>query len=481
MIVPDVYRTMGAHYMIDACGIAASYVLMVALWRMSVTHTAAYGIRIAGAAMLMAVLAGCLYVVGAENAALPHWPVNAALAAAALALGGGTAWWRARKAAMSALPQLTVLFNGMGAAAAAAIASLELFAHRAHAPADLVMASTAAWLAAISSTAAWVAWAKLRGILRSPVQVSGRSALAAALLLAAVALGVNIVRTVSGDAAPFLPLFGLAGSFFGCALLCALLVTLPIDALYIPVAASMINAVTGVSVALVGIVLRMPALTVVGMLVGGAGLRLAQLRARSASRTVIAALLGDVGQLSRESRSLDAGDAAVSMNYARKVIVVPGYGLAAAQGQHKLHELMKLLMSAGVEVKVALHPMAGRMPGQMGVILADAHVPDGLILPSADVEDGFRSADLVLVVGASDAVNPSADTIKTLPMFGIPSLDAGMARQIYVIKRGAGAGYSGIANPAFDGDNCHCIYGDAQTVLIKMIDALRVAQIPAAA
>jgi NAD(P) transhydrogenase subunit beta len=292
---------------------------------------------------------------------------------------------------------------------------------------------------------------------------------------------VNIVRTVSGDAAPFLPLFGLAGSFFGCALLCALLVTLPIDALYIPVAASMINAVTGVSVALVGIVLRMPALTVVGMLVGGAGLRLAQLRARSASRTVIAALLGDVGQLSRESRSLDAGDAAVSMNYARKVIVVPGYGLAAAQGQHKLHELMKLLMSAGVEVKVALHPMAGRMPGQMGVILADAHVPDGLILPSADVEDGFRSADLVLVVGASDAVNPSADTIKTLPMFGIPSLDAGMARQIYVIKRGAGAGYSGIANPAFDGDNCHCIYGDAQTVLIKMIDALRVAQIPAAA
>jgi NAD(P) transhydrogenase subunit beta len=143
--------------------------------------------------------------------------------------------------------------------------------------------------------------------------------------------------------------------------------------------------------------------------------------------------------------------------------------------------LIKLLLAAGVDVKVAQHPMAGRMPGQMAAMLAEAHVADELILPFPGGDDAFRGADIALVVGANDVVNPSANLIKSLPMFGMPFLDAGMARKIFVVKRGAGAGYSGIENPAFDGEHCSFIYGDAQTVLIKMLETLRVAEFPRAA
>ena len=278
--------------------IVASYVLMVGLWRMSATHTSAYGIRIAGAAMVMAVLAGCLYLVGAETATSAHWWVNSALAATALVLGGGTAWWRARNAAMTALPQLTLLFNGMIAVAAAAIASLELFAHRAHATADLVMTLMAAWLAVLSCTGSFIAWARLSEIIRFPVHLPARSALSATLLLAAVVLGVNIASMMSGDAAPLLRLYELTGAFFGCALVCALLVTLPISAGCMPVAVSMISAVTGMTVALVRILLGMPALTIVGMLVVGA-----RIAARTAPGRVGqsdghgGASLGDVGDV----------------------------------------------------------------------------------------------------------------------------------------------------------------------------------------
>jgi len=168
-----------------------------------------------------------------------------------------------------------------------------------------------------------------------------------------------------------------------------------------------------------------------------------------------------------------AGDAGIFMRYASTVIIVPGYGLAVAQGQQKLYEFVKLLQAAGVSVKFAVHPVAGRMPGQMDVLLAEAGVPYDLIFQLEDINDAFATADVALVIGANDVVNPAARTDKSSPIFGMPILNADKAKQVYVVKRGEGKGYAGIVNGLFYGDNCNMVYGDAQAVLVQMIEAVR--------
>jgi len=179
------------------------------------------------------------------------------------------------------------------------------------------------------------------------------------------------------------------------------------------------------------------------------------------------------GAIKGSLRPVEASDAGIAMRYASKVIIVPGYGLAAAQAQQKLYEFVKLLQAARVEVKFAVHPVAGRMPGQMDVLLAEAGVPYDLIFQLEDINDDFAAADVALVIGANDVVNPAARTEKTSPIFGMPILNADKAKQVYVVKRGEGKGYAGIQNALFYGDNCNMVYGDAQAVLVKMIEAVR--------
>jgi NAD(P) transhydrogenase subunit beta len=171
--------------------------------------------------------------------------------------------------------------------------------------------------------------------------------------------------------------------------------------------------------------------------------------------------------------ALGAGDAAATMRYASTVIIVPGYGLAVAQAQGRLYELVKLLQAADVDVKFAIHPVAGRMPGHMNVLLAEAGVPYDLIFDMEDINDAFASTDVVLVIGANDVVNPSARTDKSSPIYGMPILNADQARQVYVIKRGQGKGYAGVENLLFYGDNCDMVYGDAATVLTEMVQSVK--------
>ena len=180
-------------------------------------------------------------------------------------------------------------------------------------------------------------------------------------------------------------------------------------------------------------------------------------------------------------RPVDASDAGIAMRYAAKVIIVPGYGLAAAHAQQKLYEFVKLLLAAKVSVKVAIHPVAGRMPGQMDVLLAEAGVPYDLIFQLEDINDQFASTDIALVIGANDVVNPAARTDKSSPIFGMPILNADRAKKVFVVKRGDGKGYAGIVNALFYADNCSMVYGDAQAVLISMIEAVRGLGLPAAA
>jgi NAD(P) transhydrogenase subunit beta len=172
-------------------------------------------------------------------------------------------------------------------------------------------------------------------------------------------------------------------------------------------------------------------------------------------------------------KAAEASDAAVNMRYAAKVIIAPGYGLAVAQAQHKLYEFVKLLVDAGVEVKFAIHPVAGRMPGHMNVLLAEAGVPYDMIYDLEDINDEFKEADVAIVIGANDTVNPAARTNKSSPIYGMPILNVDQARQVYVIKRGQGKGYSGVENELFFADNCNMVYGDAQKVMVAMIQAVK--------
>ena len=278
--------------------------------------------------------------------------------------------------------------------------------------------------------------------------------------------------------------------FFGCALVFGVLMTLPIGGADMPVVISIYNAFTGLAVGLEGFVLQNPALMIAGMVVGAAGMLLTLLMAKAMNRSVSNILFTNFGtpavkqtqgDIKGSLKPVEASDAGIFMRYAKEVIIVPGYGLAISQGQQKLYEFVKLLQAAGVTVKFAIHPVAGRMPGQMDVLLAEAGVPYDLIFQLEDINDEFANADVALVIGANDVVNPAARTDKSSPIFGMPILNADKAKKVYVVKRGQGKGYAGIENALFYGDNCNMVYGDAQAVLVKMIEAVRSLSTAAAA
>jgi NAD(P) transhydrogenase subunit beta len=271
------------------------------------------------------------------------------------------------------------------------------------------------------------------------------------------------------------------GLFFVLALAFGVLMALPIGGADMPVVISLCNAFTGLAVGLEGFVLQNPALMIAGMVVGSAGTLLTLLMAKAMNRSIANVLLSNFGEVSVEPQGevngrlkpVEASDAAIAMRYAGSVIVVPGYGLAVAQAQQRLYEVVELLQAAGVDVKFAIHPVAGRMPGHMDVLLAEAGVPYDLIHELDEINDEFKTTDVALVIGANDVVNPAARTNKSSPIYGMPILNASQAHQVYVIKRGQGKGYAGIENELFYADNCEMIYGDAQAVLVKMIQAVK--------
>ena len=469
--------------------LAAAFLFMYGLKRMSSPVTAPSGILVAGIGMLAAVLASFLYAFSVEAGAKPHLLTNLGLGVVALVIGGGTAWWAGRKVAMTAMPQMVAIYNGMGGGAAGAIAAVELFGDKAHGATQLAVTLLGALIGAVSLSGSLIAWAKLDGVLNKPLRMKGQQILNAAVLLATIAVGGSILFVALGGAVAFISMSQLIYLFFGLALLFGILMTLPIGGADMPVVISIYNAFTGLAVGLEGFVLENPALMIAGMVVGAAGLLLTLLMANAMNRSVSNVLFTNFGDAPKHKRGaikgslkpVEAGDAGIFMRYASSVIIIPGYGLAAAQGQQKLYEFVKLLISDGVSVKFAIHPVAGRMPGQMDVLLAEAGVPYDLIFQLEDINDEFKTTDVALVIGANDVVNPEARTNKSSPIYGMPILNADMAKKVYVVKRGEGKGYAGIVNPLFYGDNCDMVYGDAQAVLVKMIEAVRGLGLSAAA
>ncbi|WP_139975387.1 NAD(P)(+) transhydrogenase (Re/Si-specific) subunit beta [Ochrobactrum sp. CGA5] len=467
---------MFAQHILGLSGLVAAALFILGLKRMSSPATALSGIVVAGVGMVVAVAASFLVIFDLPDTVERHLTINLILAVIALLIGGGWAWMRGRKVEMTAMPQMVALYNGMGGGAAAAVAAVELSARGMQAVEILAVTVAGALIGSISLTGSVIAWAKLDGKINRPWRFSGQRIVNAFVFLATVLLGIAVIVFFND---PLLPV--LAVLFFAGALAFGVMMTLPIGGADMPVVISLFNAFTGLAVALEGYALQNPALMIAGMVVGSAGTLLTILMAKAMNRSLANVLFSNFGntatsgtsEVQGQMKSTDASDAGIAMRYASSVIIIPGYGLAVAQGQQKLYEFVKLLQAAGVDVKFAIHPVAGRMPGHMNVLLAEAGVPYDIIFDMEDINADFANTDVALVIGANDVVNPAARTDKSSPIYGMPILNADQARQVYVVKRGQGKGYSGVENLLFYGENCSMVYGDAQAVLTQMVQAVK--------
>jgi H+-translocating NAD(P) transhydrogenase subunit beta len=449
--------------------IQASYFVTAALFilglkRMSSPVTARSGILWAGSGMLVATIVSFLY----------PGMTNYELIGAAIVVGGGLAWWSGKRVAMTDMPQMIALYNGMGGGAAAAIAAVELYRGETQGFATSTLAVVGGIIGAVSFSGSAIAFGKLQGLITRSVRFSGQQVFN--LILLAVALVFGALVAFHLNASPM-----IVTVFFLLALLLGLTMTLPIGGADMPVVISLYNALTGLAVAFEGFVLNNAAMIIAGTVVGSAGTLLTQLMARAMNRSlgnVLFSGFGDTGgavtgEVSGSLKPIEASDVGVMMAFAQKVIVVPGYGMAVAQAQHKIWELCQLLIDRGVTVKFAIHPVAGRMPGHMNVLLAEAGVPYDLISDLDEINSEFETADVALIIGANDVVNPVARTDKSSPIYGMPILNADKAKNVIVIKRGKGAGFSGIENALFYLDNTRMLYGDAQKAGAELIQAIK--------
>jgi NAD(P) transhydrogenase subunit beta len=432
---------------------------------------------------------------------------NLELIVAAVVIGVSVAWWTGKRVAMTAMPQMVALYNGMGGGAAAAIGAVELIGFVRNwallhppgvpdttplrpeswainalspltgmtllTPTELGLGVLGALIGAVSFSGSMIAFAKLQGWMDKRFVFPGQRVVNLLLLAATVVVGILLL---SGHAS--LPLIAL---FFALALLFGLMMTLPIGGADMPVVISLYNAFTGLAVGFEGFVLGNEAMIIAGMVVGAAGTLLTQLMAKAMNRSIGNVLFGSFGaaaggaahSIDGAQKPIDAGDAAVMMAYAERVVIVPGYGMAVAQAQHKVWEFAQLLLKRGVKVKFAIHPVAGRMPGHMNVLLAEAGVPYDLIADMDDINPEFPATDVALVIGANDVVNPLAKTDPASPIYGMPILDVGHAQHVIVIKRGKGTGFAGIENALFYADNTRMLYGDGQAAAGQLVTELK--------
>jgi NAD(P) transhydrogenase subunit beta len=481
--------------LIDSCYFLAALLFILGLKRMSSPRTARGGIVWAGFGMLLAVVATLL---------LPDI-ANRELIIAAELIGVAAAWWSGRRVAMTAMPQMVALYNGMGGGAAAAIGASELIGHAGdfavlngvaapntyplmpeswsalHAavvvaplsPVALALGVLGALIGSVSFSGSLIAFAKLQGWLDRRFVFPGQRVVNLLVLAAAVVIGVMLA---TGHVT-----LALIGAFFVLALLFGLLMTLPIGGADMPVVISLYNAFTGLAVAFEGYVLHNEAMIIAGMVVGAAGTLLTQLMAKAMNRSLGNVLFGSFGaaagasaqEIGGSQKPIEAADAAVMMAYAERVVIVPGYGMAVAQAQHKVWEFAQLLLKRGVKVKFAIHPVAGRMPGHMNVLLAEAGVPYDLIVDMEDINPEFPATDVALVIGANDVVNPLAKTDPSSPIYGMPILDVADAKQVIVVKRGKGTGFAGIENALFYADNARMLYGDGQAAAGALVSELK--------
>ena len=448
--------------LIEASYFLAAVLFIFGLKRMSSPVTARGGIIWAGAGMFLATIVTFLFP-GMDNYILMM---------VAIAIGGVAAWYSGKKVAMTDMPQMIALYNGMGGGAAAAISAVELFGGNEHGMTFSVLAVLGGMIGSVSFSGSLIAFAKLQGILRKNYRFPGQQFFNMILMAATLVAGGMIVMHQGGSDAVI--------AFFVLALVLGVTMTVPIGGADMPVVISLYNALTGLAVAFEGFVLQNAAMIIAGTVVGAAGSLLTQLMAKAMNRSLGNVLFSGFGDTVSEGtavegamKPIEAADVGVMMAFADKVLIIPGYGMAVAQAQHKVWELTKLLIDRGVDVKFAIHPVAGRMPGHMNVLLAEAGVPYDIIYDQDEINSEFATADVALIIGANDVVNPVARTDPSSPIFGMPILNADYAKNVVVVKRGQGAGFSGIENALFFLDHTRMLYGDGQEMASELIQAVK--------
>jgi H+-translocating NAD(P) transhydrogenase subunit beta len=434
-------------------------------------RTAVRGNRIAAVGMAIAVIA-TLLIPGMGN-----W----GLIIVGVVIGTAVGIPAARQVRMTAMPQMVALFNGVGGGAVALIAWVEFRHSGGFADEPTYVAIFSLFAAIVGSVSFWgsnIAFGKLQEIIPGrPISIGpAQQFVNLALLVAAVACGTAIV---AGSDVEIL----MIGLLLAAAVL-GNFVVLPIGGADMPVVISLLNAFTGLSAAATGVALNNTALIVAGMIVGASGSILTNLMAQAMNRSIPAIVAGGFGGVvttggtaddgtERTVRSTSAADAAVQMAYASRVVIVPGYGMAVAQAQHAVHEMTKLLEQKGIEVSFAIHPVAGRMPGHMNVLLAEADVPYEQLHEMDEANSEFGRTDVSLVIGANDVTNPDARNKADSPIYGMPILNVDESRSVIVLKRSMNSGFAGIDNPLFYGEKTSMLFGDAKASVSDITEELK--------
>jgi len=453
--------------------LVAAVLLIVGIRRLSAPPTARSGNVIAAVGMTIAIVFTFL-----DPDIDKYW-----LIAAGMTVGTVVGVASARVVKMTAIPQMVALFNGVGGGAAALVAASEF--HRlapvgGHLAGDDIGAMLfSALIGSISFAGSLVAFAKLQELLPGrPIVFGAQQAANAALFAAVVACGALAGATEDGLWMVLL----LVG-----ALLFGMLLVLPIGGADMPVVISLLNAFTGLAAASTGFVLENTALIIGGTLVGASGTLLTILMGRAMNRSLANVLFGAFGAApvggaavaasteGKSYREITAEDAAVMLAYANRVVIVPGYGLAVAQAQHAVRELADLLEKRGVDVKYAIHPVAGRMPGHMNVLLAEANVPYPQLFDMEDINPEFPSTDVALVIGANDVTNPAARSVPESPIYGMPILNVDEAANVVVLKRSMSPGFAGIDNELYYNPKTAMLFGDAKSSVEKLVAGVKAA------
>ncbi|MBS1628634.1 MAG: NAD(P)(+) transhydrogenase (Re/Si-specific) subunit beta [Bacteroidetes bacterium] len=454
------------------CYLIGSVTFIIGLKMLSHPETARKGNLVAAAGMTIAIV-GTIFLYRDENLSRLH---NYLWIFAGLAIGGFVGTLVAKKVQMTAMPEMVSMFNGMGGACAMLISVVEYHHLKEVSGGELVIIMLGMIIGTVSFAGSMIAWGKLAGSIKDKT-IPGAQFINFALFAGILLLAILLICGFSESHLMFYAVLTMAAAY-------GVLFVMPIGGADMPVVISLLNSFTGVAAAFGGFLYSNPVMLTGGILVGSAGTILTILMCKAMNRSLKNVLLGSFGgakhvasgtaQTSGGSyKEISLNDTATLMAYANKVIIIPGYGLAVAQAQHTTHELEKVLEEKGVEVLYGIHPVAGRMPGHMNVLLAEADVPYEKLLELEDANDQMAGTSVVLILGANDVVNPAAKEDPGSPIFGMPILEVEKADHVIVNKRSMKPGYAGIENPLFFRPKTSMLFGDAKKVLQQLVTELK--------
>ena len=439
---------------------------ILGLRQLSHPRTALKGNRTASIGMLLAIVATLL-----NNQILDFQSIFIAIL-----IGSSIGAILAKQIEMTSMPQLVALFNGFGGAASLLVATAEFYRGGIFPIFIFFTIALSVLIGSVTFSGSFIAFLKLQGIMKgAPIQFKGQHAFNGLLVV------LVIISSIYGLLYPFSSMFLI---IIGVSLLLGILFVLPIGGADMPVVISLLNSFSGLAACATGFVIQNDALIISGSLVGASGIILTDIMCKGMNRTIWNVLFAGVGSTDaitdnlqvdpmKSIKSYEPEDTVVIFENAKQVVIVPGYGLAVAQAQHMVHELQKLLEGKGVVVKYAIHPVAGRMPGHMNVLLAEANVPYDSLYDLDQINPEFEETDVTLVIGANDVVNPAARHDTNSPIFGMPILDVDKSQTVFVLKRSMNPGFAGIENELFYKDNTIMIFGDAKDTVSKLVSELK--------